>query len=474
MDYKIKILLVEDNEFHAKTLSTYLKEEGFSITLAHNRINAEKELRTNRFNLAILDICLDETDNENKDGLEILKFIREKALFMPVAIYSQLTDAGTVRIALSDLGADSWLPKGKPKEVAQQIKRLVNDKIFDKIIKKFSSESLILGYSQEALDLKKRIYIAANADSSASVLILGETGTGKTLIAKEIHRQSSRSKKKFVDINCAAIPDNLLESELFGYEKGAFTDAIKTKKGKIEIADGGTLFLDEICDMSLKLQAKLLKILEEREFSRLGSNEVLHSGFQLISATNKNIYDLVRKGEFREDLFYRIKKIIIKTIPLREMKEMIPKLAFEYIRKTSIEGFTVESLEALKKRSWKGNIREFFDVIDRSILHHELEGGFLDAGHLEFDEYDDNPGYGNDTVPDNGSLNVSFEITRLKLQIIEKAAKLSKGRKVKIVDRLEDIHDRDWPRKTILKAEKAFPGILDDFPYLKGLYFDRE
>jgi Nif-specific regulatory protein len=240
--------------------------------------------------------------------------------------------------------------------------------------------------------------ILAVADSNSSILILGESGTGKELVAKALHNGSSRKDAAFVSINCASIPENLLESELFGYKKGAFTGAVNDKKGKFQLADGGTIFLDEIGDMPLYLQAKLLRAIQEREIEPIGSESRIKVDIRIISATNKFLEKLIVEGKFREDLFYRLNVIAIKIPPLRERKDDIPLLVFHFIKKfaerdkKNVQNISQEALRLLQFHNWPGNVRELENVIERAVLltkTNSIEAGNLPAYIMETEEVPD-------------------------------------------------------------------------------------
>ena len=232
----------------------------------------------------------------------------------------------------------------------------------------------IIGQSRPMRDLFEMVCKVAQTDST--LLITGETGTGKGLMAREIHQQSQRSAKPFVQINCGAIPDNLLESELFGHERGAFTGATTTKTGKFEVANGGTLFLDEIGDMSLDLQVKLLRVLEENEFERVGGHRTIKADVRVIAATHRDLEKAVEQGDFREDLYYRIYVIPLKVAPLRERQSDVPLLIahflaeFQSAQGFEIQGISDQALERLKHYPWPGNVRELRNVVERMVVLH--------------------------------------------------------------------------------------------------------
>ncbi|MBK3331665.1 sigma-54-dependent Fis family transcriptional regulator [Persephonella atlantica] len=259
------------------------------------------------------------------------------------------------------------------------------------------------------------------ATNDYPVLIVGETGTGKELTARAIHERSKRADKPFVVVNCAAIPENLLESELFGYEKGAFTDAHRRKIGRIEFANGGTLFLDEIGDMPVSMQAKLLRFLEDYTFTRVGGNETLHANVRIIAATNVNLEEAVKKGKFREDLYYRLNVLTINIPPLRERKEDIMVLAKYFLNRYAketgkdIKGFTPEAEEALLNYSWPGNVRELINVIRKAVVL--TENTYISEKELNLRREDVDTAY----CLNGHSLNLKENIEKVERELVRRA-----------------------------------------------------
>ncbi|HMM11044.1 MAG TPA: sigma-54 dependent transcriptional regulator [Bacteroidales bacterium] len=369
-----QILIVDDEEHVRYSLRKLLKKPGFEITEASNGIEALKKLEADgEPHLMLMDI-----EMPGMNGLEAIQKIKERFPSLPVII---ITAYGTTErvIAAMKHGAFEYLEK--PFDIARlqrivgealEIRRLSDESRTAQPLPGFSPADTIIGESPAMKEVFKMIGRVAVSD--VSVLVTGESGTGKELVAKAIHQFSDRSSKPFIAINCAAIPENLLESELFGHEKGAFTDAHQSKAGKFEQAEGGTLFLDEIGDMSLALQAKLLRVLQDNTFQRLGSNRTLHSTARIISATNKNLEHAITEGKFREDLYYRLKVIAINIPPLRVRREDIPVLAAYFLKRYSLEmkkslpALPPESMELLLGHSWPGNVRELENLIKRLIL----------------------------------------------------------------------------------------------------------
>lgn len=368
-----QILIVDDEEHVRYSLRKLLKNPGFEIIEASNGFEALKKLEAGEPHLMLMDI-----EMPGMNGLEAIQKVKERYPSLPVII---ITAYGTTErvIAAMKHGAFEYLEKpfdiGRLQYIvseALEIRRLSQKSDSTTSLRGVSPSDTIIGESSSMKEVFKMIGRVAASD--VSVLITGESGTGKELVAKAIHQFSDRSTKPFMAINCAAIPENLLESELFGHEKGAFTDAYQPKSGKFEQAEGGTLFLDEIGDMSLALQAKLLRVLQDNTFQRLGSNKTLRSTARIISATNKNLDTAIREGKFREDLYYRLKVIAISIPPLRVRREDIPVLTTYFLKRYSLEmkknmpALPPESMDLLVNHNWPGNVRELENLIKRLIL----------------------------------------------------------------------------------------------------------
>ncbi len=284
----------------------------------------------------------------------------------------------------------------------------------------------------------KRVHELINkyAHTDYPVLVLGETGTGKELVAREIHRRSKRRGKPFIAINCAAIPSELIEAELFGYEKGAFTGATKTKRGKIELAHGGTLFLDEIGDLPMEVQAKFLRFLETLTFERLGGEESIKADVRIISATNRNLEELVRKGRFRKDLYYRLKVLVVELPPLRERNGDVVLLAEHFLKKFSkelgkeLKGFTEEALEAIRNYHWPGNVRELMNIIRRAVVI--AEGELIDVKDLSLES----PITVVSSTEAWETFNLKENVAKLEKSLVEKAYRYTGGNITKMASML--------------------------------------
>ncbi len=366
-----KILLIDDEKSIRDSLRGILEDEGFEVKEAESGESAIEIMRKERFDAILLDVWL-----PGMDGIEVLKNIREREDNCPVIMISGHANIETA-VKATKIGAYDFLEKPLSSErVLLTIKNALKQRKLEEenilLKEKVKAKYAMIGESRAIKEIKQ--LIEDIAPTNGRVLITGENGTGKELVARLIHEKSLRRHKRFAEINCAAIPDDLIESELFGYVKGAFTNALKDKKGKFLLADGGTLFLDEIGDMSLKTQAKVLRVSEEQKFEPLGSTESISIDTRIIAATNKDLQLEIHKGTFREDLFFRINVIPIHVPPLRERKEDIPLLAKHFLEEFSEEygkrpkEFTSSAMEKLTTYSWPGNVRELRNLIERLVI----------------------------------------------------------------------------------------------------------
>lgn len=368
----VSILIVDDEENVCQLLKKVLGKKGYIAYTASSAYAAMEIINAYRINIVITDIKM-----PDMSGVELLKEI--KALDSSIAVIL-ITAFATLETAVEALkmGARDYISKPFDlEEIYSSISRIVGDGNNE-------LEADLLGVSEKSannyLTARSRIMqdllklLNQVADSNATVILYGETGTGKEIVSKTIHDLSGRRDKPFIKLNCAAIPDTLLESELFGYEKGAFTGAVTRKPGRFELANEGTIFLDEIGDMPLGVQAKLLRALQEREFERLGGTKTIKVDVRIIAATNKNLESLVKQGIFREDLYYRLNVVPIQIPPLRERKDDIPVLVEQFLYKSSgISGkapkrILEDALEALVNYSWPGNIRELENIVERCVV----------------------------------------------------------------------------------------------------------
>ena len=368
-----KILLIEDEEPIRRVLSKILTEEnkGYDITESEDGKDGFLKLAKDDYDLVLCDIKM-----PKMDGIEVLQNIRENGINVP---FIMLTGHGNISTAVEAMKAGAFDFISKPPDLnrlltsvrnALEIKNLVTENI--KLKKRIAKKYKIIGES-EAIN-KIHIMVEKVAPTDARVLITGNNGTGKELVAHYLHKKSKRSSESFVEVNCAAIPSELIESELFGHMKGAFTSAIKDRPGKFEIANGGTLFLDEVADMSLAAQAKVLRALQENRINRVGSEKEIKVNVRVIAATNKNLLKEIEDGNFREDLYHRLAVILIKVPPLSDRKTDIPLLVEYFVETLSADQgvdkkiFSEDALQKLTDYPWTGNVRELRNVVERLMI----------------------------------------------------------------------------------------------------------
>jgi two-component system response regulator AtoC len=368
------ILVVDDEESVRKLLAAVLKHEGYRVETAINGEDALQQFCTVRPHVVLMDIRMPDID-----GITAFKEMKKKYRDVTVILMTAFAAVETAVEAIK-LGAFDYLIKPFDiDEVTLLVNRAIQIQRMEKEITVLHRElndsyrlDKILTNSPKVEELYR--IIDKVAQSNASVLITGESGTGKELIANTIHYNSHRRKGPFIKINCGALPDGLLESELFGHEKGAFTGAITRRAGRFEQANKGTLFLDEIGEISKALQVKLLRVLQEREFERVGGNETIHVDIRIIAATNRNLDQMVKEGHFRQDLYYRMNVVCLHSLPLRERKEDIRLLAEYYLQKFSSENnrdicsLDEETAIVLEEYDWPGNVRELANVMERAVI----------------------------------------------------------------------------------------------------------
>jgi two-component system response regulator PilR (NtrC family) len=368
-----RILIVDDEQSMRELLAILLKKEGFDVVSAGSRAEAARALSESAVDMVLTDVRL-----PDGDGLEVLRHVKAAS---PGTVVIVMTAYGTTETAVAarKLGAEAYVLK--PFDV-DEVRIVIRDALAARDLREenvrlkrevgelYGIDHLI-GVSSAMASLFEMV--RAIAPTSSTVLITGESGTGKELVARAIHALSSRAGAPFVGVNCGALPDTLLESELFGHMKGAFTDAHQTKKGLFEAAHGGTLFLDEVGETSPAMQVKLLRALQDRRIRRVGGTEEIDVDVRVVAATNAPLEDLVREKRFREDLFYRLQVIPIRTPPLRERREDIPLLAQHFVERFArlmekrVARITDEALKILERHSWPGNVRELENVIERAV-----------------------------------------------------------------------------------------------------------
>ena len=424
---KLRVLVIDDEEAHAHAVAESLQRIGYECGVAVSGEEGLKKLESEDFDIIITDLVMG-----NVDGLSILKKARQD---MPQAEVIVITGHGTISTAVTAMqqGATTYLTK--PLDLnelrtvvdkATERHRLVrsNEELRRQLNEKFGFEGVV-GNSLAMNKVMSRIRLVA--PSPATVLINGENGTGKELVARAIHNNSPRKNKPFVALNCAALSEGILESELFGHEKGAYTGADRLRKGRFEFANGGTLFLDEVGDLPMATQIKLLRVLESREIMRVGSNDPIPVNVRLISATNRDLEKLVQDGQFREDLYYRLKVVTIRLPPLRERVEDIPLLCEHFLKEFSAtHGRSVPSISpavmrALRSFDWPGNVRQLRNMLESMMVMDE-------DGRLDLDDLPDEL----QQVQASGSVSPQESLIGKPLDIveayyIEQALKLTAG-----------------------------------------------
>ena len=371
---EIRILIVDDEMIVRSSLKSWLEEDGYPIDTAASAEDALKLMQDHQYAILLLDIKM-----PGMDGIELLRRVKQVNPGVEVVM---ITAYATIESAVEamKIGAFDYITKPfEPDEVGLIIKKIIthrnllaeNVRLKESLVASVRHGELI-GESKPIRDILKTVEDVA--PSEAPVLITGESGTGKELVARAIHFQSKRRYMPLVVVSCGAIPESLIESELFGHEKGSFTGAQYKKKGRVELADGGTLFLDEVGELSPKTQVDLLRVLQEKEFMRVGGTKPIQSDFRIIAATNRNLQDMVRRGDFREDLYYRLNVIHVHLPALRDRPEDVPLLAEHFLQRfclatnKRIHGFTPASLDLLKRHPWPGNIRELENAVERSVV----------------------------------------------------------------------------------------------------------
>ena len=369
----IQVLLIEDEESIRRVMSRILKEENdqYQITEAVDGKQGFDLLCKGQFDLVLCDIKM-----PKMDGIEVLKKAKDEMLNIP---FIMLTGHGNIETAVEAMKLGAYDFISKPPDLNRLLNsvrhafenkslRSENTKLKNKVAQKY----LIIGESFSIEEVKRMISKVASTD--ARVLVTGENGTGKELVAQQLHQQSKRFKENFIEVNCAAIPSELIESELFGHVKGAFTSAVKDRSGKFEAAHNGTLFLDEIADMSLAAQAKVLRALQEKKIQRVGNEKDISIDVRVIAATNKNLKQEIKEGRFREDLYHRLAVILIRVPSLQERLDDIPLLTDHFTNLLTLEQglenkrFSSEALQKLKNYPWSGNVRELRNVVERLMI----------------------------------------------------------------------------------------------------------
>ncbi len=374
MEENVRVLVVDDELIMRDSLSDWLREDGYEVVAVEDGTRAIGKVKGERWDVVIVDLKM-----PGMNGIEVMREVRKIDEGIPVIIMTAYATVDTAVKAMKE-GAYDYIAKPfNPEEIGLTIRkiitqqRLIKENIYlrQELRRRYEFKDIITKNPRmrEILELVRSV-----AKTTSTVLIEGESGTGKELIARAIHSCSRRRKEPFVAVSCAALPETLLETELFGHEKGAFTGAISSKKGRFELAHKGTLFLDEIAEISRKTQVDLLRVLEEKEFTRIGGTKPMKADVRIISATNKNLKKLVAEGTFRDDLFYRLNVVAIVLPPFRERMEDIPLLVEHFLEKHRIEhnkeikGISEQAMNLLLRYDWPGNVREIENTIESAVV----------------------------------------------------------------------------------------------------------
>src|SRR5512134_3800238 len=374
MEKKVNIMVVDDEEIVRASLTGWLEEDGYHVEAVESGKKALERLPDRNWDLLLVDLKM-----PGMDGIQLMDEVHKTAPEMLVIIMTAYATVDTAVKAMKKGAYDYFVKPFNPDDISLTIRKivdhhkLVKENLFlrKELKKQYKLRDMISKNEKmlEIFDLARTV-----AKSSSTVLIQGESGTGKELLARAIHDESPRSDAPFISVSCASLTESLLESELFGHEKGAFTGANSIKRGKLELAQDGTLFLDEIGDISLKLQMDLLRVLEQKEFRRVGGSDVIAIGSRILAATNRDLKSAIEQGRFRADLYYRLNVISIHIPPLRERREDIPLLVDHFVEKFNIEmgkqvrGVSEEAMRILMDNDWPGNARELRNVIERAMV----------------------------------------------------------------------------------------------------------
>jgi two-component system response regulator AtoC len=371
-----EIMIVDDEPEVCLSLGELLNSRGYGVHQVEHPEEVMPLLEREPIDLIIMDVRM-----PSIGGIDLLKLVRQRHALLPVLMISGYASIENAVRAMKYGALNFYTKPIRLPDLLREIRHLEHSVRFGRA----TGEADRIATSSPAMT-KVLCLVEKAAPTEASVVIMGESGTGKELVADLLHEGSLRRANAYIKINCAAIPDNLLESEMFGYEKGAFTDAQQQQKGKFELADGGTIFLDEIGDMSLKTQAKMLRVLQEKRFTRLGGLKPIKTDFRVIAASNHSLEQMIKEGTFREDLYYRLSVIVLQLPPLRERREDIVPIAEEFVRSFSgvygkgVFGLSPAVADVLQKHSWPGNVRELRNIIERAVIF--CEGGTIELGDL--------------------------------------------------------------------------------------------
>lgn len=435
---KYNILIADDESAITSGLSELLKEEGYNTDTTDDGNKAFDKLQKYAFNLVLVDLMI-----PGMDGLQILNEIKKRQMATEVII---ITGKGTISTAVKAIKAGAYDYLTKPVE-PERLKTIIpkaleyQDLVLTNKRLQQTIRNLNLTRYEDLIgthEKMRQVYqlIETVAGTAASVFITGESGTGKELVARAIHQKSGRADHPFIAINCSAFPRDILENELFGHEKGAFTGALNEKAGCFEMADAGTLFLDEIGELAVDTQSKLLRVLEEKRFRRLGGTKEISVDVRVIAATNRNIEKALEQGQLREDLYYRLKVVEIELPPLRERMSDLEPLIAEFLRKSNqqnnknLKGFSPECLKVLRNYDWPGNVRELRNVIERAVIL--CPGETIQTEYLPSEVFQPKGKASTQTM----TVHLGQKLDEIEREIILKTLQLSKNNKTKAAKRL--------------------------------------
>ena len=441
------VLVIDDNETMRSGMALLLERMGHDVTAASGGVEGLRQMKAKPFDLVITDYKM-----EDLDGLEVLDAVRRDYADTDVVV---ITAYGTIDVAVEAMrkGAADFVVKAdalydvlrlrvekvlKHRELRQSRDRLdeENQYLRDEIGVRFNFGEMV-GRSKPMKTVYEMVEKVAETDSA--VLVYGESGTGKELVARAIHRRSARREGPFVKVNCGSLPRELVQSELFGHEKGAFTGAIRQKKGKFELAEGGTIFLDEIGDLPLEAQVNILRVLQTKEYDRVGGEETLHADVRVIAATHRVLREMVAEGAFREDLFYRLEVIPIRLVPLRDRKADIPDLVEHFLHKKCeemnrpLKRLTDQAMAAMASYIWPGNVRELENVVERTLVL--ADGNVVDVNDLPLDVEASRAEVSAEELEDS-AIPLTRRLEDLERQLIEQALEQAGGVKTKAAEML--------------------------------------
>ncbi len=442
-----RVLVIDDNETMRSGMALLLERMGHDVTAASGGEEGLRQMKARPFDLVITDYKM-----VDMDGLEVLDAVRRDYADTDVVV---ITAYGTIDVAVEAMrkGAADFVVKAdalydvlrlrvekvlKHRELRQSRDRLdeENQYLRDEIGVRFNFGEMV-GRSKPMKTVYEMVEKVAETDSA--VLVYGESGTGKELVARAIHRRSARREGPFVKVNCGSLPRELVQSELFGHEKGAFTGAIRQKKGKFELAEGGTIFLDEIGDLPLEAQVNILRVLQTKEYDRVGGEETLHADVRVIAATHRVLREMVAEGAFREDLFYRLEVIPIRLVPLRDRKADIPDLVEHFLHKKCeemnrpLKRLTDRAMAAMASYTWPGNVRELENVVERTLVL--ADGNVVDVNDLPLDVEASRAEVSAEELEDS-AIPLTRRLEDLERQLIEQALEQAGGVKTKAAEML--------------------------------------